>query len=806
MGCLTAGFRMLVLLALAAAPAHAATALSVIPFPGTPDASPRSQIIFSTLHLGDLRSVSVRGSRSGGHAGRLVGLPAGRGTAFVPARPFAQDERVTVSARLARPGAAPLSYAFQIATSASEALTPSTSGDAGIASADRRIPRTPTQTVHSVHDLHPPVVRVSGNPDQRSGDIFLTSNNSPQVGPLILDSRGRLVWFHPVPVSAFNLEVQRYHGRRVLTWWQGSVIHGYGRGGADVIYNHSYQAVAVLHGGYGYSSDLHEFQLTPQGTALIDAYVPVHANLSSVGGPTDGTVMDCIIQELDVKTGRVLWEWHALGHIPLGASHAWVPSTRNVTFDFFHLNSIQQQPGHRLLISARNTWSVYLIDERTGKVIWTLGGKNSNFRMGSGTNFEWQHDARLHGNTLSLFDDGALPQEESESSAKRLVINHGTRSVSLLRRFTHSPPLLAGAEGNAELLLGGRMFVGWGSATDFSEYAANGRQIFNGTFFPPVNSYRAFRFHWTGHPSRLPGMAVVPGPNGRLRVYASWNGATQVASWRVLAGAHRGALHGFRRIARRHFETRVRLRTEPAFLAVQALDSSGHVLATSAPHPDPPHLAIFGPHAFVPREGGPATLPVGCLSSRPCHVKLTISSGHSVLGRGPAHLIAGGQGGLVPFTLSASGRRMLIRSANRRLPVRVSVHTASGRHASTRLILVPYSAAGPSSSPSPSQSPTVQLIGSANFVSSSGTGGVLAACYAPVSCHIRATLSYAGTVIARTKAESLGARELGRIGFQLSRRGRAAVAGASGNRLPVQVTLANGHDVAEGQIDLIGYR
>src|SRR6202035_1409826 len=228
----------------------------------------------------------------------------------------------------------------------------------------------------------------------------VTPNNSRQHGPMILDGQGHLVWFHHVPGrEVFNLEVKTYRAKPVLTWWQGKIVDGHGASGTDVIMNSSYQPVAELHAGYGYASDLHEFQVTPQGTALIDAYVPVHANLSSVGGSSSGTVLDCVIQELDIKTGRVLWEWHALGHVPLSASYGGVP-TDQTPFDFFHLNSIQQLSGNRLIISGRNTWSVYMLDERTGRVIWTLGGKDSSWRMGSGTNFEWQHDARLHSRGL----------------------------------------------------------------------------------------------------------------------------------------------------------------------------------------------------------------------------------------------------------------------------------------------------------------------------------------------------------------------------------------------------------------------
>jgi hypothetical protein len=425
-------------------------------------------------------------------------------------------------------------------------------------------------------------VSATANPDASSGDILLTPRYSEQQGPMILDSRGRLLWFRPINGFATNLEVQRYRNQPVLTWFQQT--GGTRATNEDVIMNRSYDIVGTLHGVEGYVPDEHEFQLSSSGTAWIDAYTLSPTDLTGAGGAANGIVMDCMIQERDIKTGQLLWEWHALGHVPLSASFMPVP-TSTTPYDFFHLNSIQQLPSGNLLISSRNTSAVYEIDKQTGKVIWALGGRDSSFKVMPGARFEWQHDAHLQGGRfLTVFDDAAdgTSTAEPQSSAKIISLNTTTRTALLVHRFTHRPPVLSEGEGAVQILSNHNVFVGWGSQPDFSEYTSGGRQIFNASFPFGTTSYRAYRFPWSGQPLTRPSVAVSSGSNGRVKVYASWNGATNVAAWRVEAGGSPSALQSLGQWRRTGFETVLTLQHPGRYLAVQALSARGRVLAASA--------------------------------------------------------------------------------------------------------------------------------------------------------------------------------------------------------------------------------
>jgi hypothetical protein len=559
----------------AAAPAPAVT---ISPLPGTPDATPSTQISFLGATASELHDISVVGSRSGAHTGRLDSYETEAGASFLPAHGFDEGERVTVTA-VVESGSSPrrISSSFSIAhlyALPSEAPPKQRTGSSDV------------QGFHSRHDLRPPAADVTvpaTNPS--AGDVFLTPATGPgQDGPMILEPNGALVWFKPVAPgsNAAGLRVQQYEGKPVLTWWEGQIIEGHGRGD-DHIYNTSYAPIATVHAGNGLWADLHEFELTPQGTALISAYEPIRWSLSSIGGPSDGLLDDCVVQEIDVRTGLVMFEWHALGHVSLADSYAPLPHLSSTVYDFFHLNSIQPQPDGNLLIDARNTWAAYMIDTATGATVWRLGGKHSSFALGRGVRFAWQHDAELlpEGN-VSIFDDEAGPPEGSQSRALVVALNQTTRKATLARQLTHpGTRILTQSQGNAQALPQDEVFVGWGEVGYASEFSAAGALSFDMHLPPGGSSYRAYRMPWSATPTHAPSLAASSGAGASTVVYASWNGATAVTGWRVFAGRSPTSLTAVGLFPRTGFETEMTVPGTLHYLAVQALGSAGQVLGSS---------------------------------------------------------------------------------------------------------------------------------------------------------------------------------------------------------------------------------
>jgi hypothetical protein len=418
------------------------------------------------------------------------------------------------------------------------------------------------------------------------GLIFLapfSPKGSPKPdGPLITDDNGDLVWFRAIKrgTAITDLKVQRLGDRPVLTWWEGRFAVGWGYGEYKVV-DEAYRDLPPITMKNGYLADLHDMVLTDRGTALLLGYDRVRRDLRSAGGPRDGLVMDNVVQEVDLETGLVLFEWHSVGEVPFSASRE--PTRGPRSWDYFHINAVEVDRDGDLIVSGRNTCALYKLDRETGDTVWQLGGRGGDFRMGKGTRFCFQHDARrAPDGSITMFDNQAGPPPLArQSRALALRVDEGAKRVRLRRAYTHPGRLLAFNQGATAMLPNGNVFVGWGAIPVFSEFTRSGRMIFNGRLTAGKGNYRAIRARWTGRPAVPPAIAVRRARRGRVLVYASWNGATEVARWQVLAGPSADDLRGVASKARDGFETEITARTRARFVAVRARAADGSVLGTS---------------------------------------------------------------------------------------------------------------------------------------------------------------------------------------------------------------------------------
>ncbi len=427
-------------------------------------------------------------------------------------------------------------------------------------------------------DLRIPVPTVTTRkPGTAPGLIFLAPYNAPnnaQAGAMIIDDGGQLVWEQPLPgLVTTDFRVQSYMGRPALTWWQGIIRLGHGLG-HYVIADDTYTPLATLNAGNGLAGDLHEFLLTDRGTALLTTYRVVPYDLRAAGGPANGTIQDAMFQELDVASGRVLLEWHSLDHIPVGESYWPVGED----WDYVHLNSIAVDSDENLLVSSRNTHTIYKLDRTSGEIIWRLGGKHSDFSLAPAAVFAWQHDARRQPDgAITLFDNG-----NEVSRAVVLDVDEASRAVTLRSAYVHPGNLHASSQGNVQILPGGNVLVGWGAEPYVSEFAPGGELLFDAQLARDYVSYRAYRIPWSAIGAGSPTLVTVRS-GGHTDAYVSWNGDTRVARWEVLTGTEASSRSPIGSVKRTGFENGIRIARDVAELVVRGLDGAGRIVGSSVP-------------------------------------------------------------------------------------------------------------------------------------------------------------------------------------------------------------------------------
>ena len=372
---------------------------------------------------------------------------------------------------------------------------------ATVASCSSGSPATATASTQA-----PPVTVLTQGADNGNGDIFLAAQSSGQYvsGPEIVSITGTVLWFHPLPAGTFatDFRTQTYLGKPVLTWFQG----GGNGSGEDVIYNDRYQQIATVKPANGYMPDFHEFLITPWNTALILADTIGTANLTSLGLSAHQQVIDGVVQEIDIKTGKLLFQWDSADHVPYSDSYGPLPQ-RGRPWDWFHINAVHLDTDGNLLISSRFTWTIYKVNLRTGAMMWQLGGKHSTFTIkaapgqkldNAGEIFAFQHDPEaLGGNVYTVFDDESDGRAEfSSSRAVTISLNLAAHTATLIKSVNQPEGLTAAATGNAQTTRNSDLFVSWGGLSYFSEFSPTGKLLFNAKLPDGVSTYRAYRLPW----------------------------------------------------------------------------------------------------------------------------------------------------------------------------------------------------------------------------------------------------------------------------------------------------------------------
>ncbi|KAF7188444.1 hypothetical protein HII31_10106 [Pseudocercospora fuligena] len=275
------------------------------------------------------------------------------------------------------------------------------------------------------------------DPECDDGQNYFISPRGWKVrdpGPMILDRNGEVIWSNHFSNNfggqAYDLKVQQYQGEDYLTFWLGDDrVRGHGAGHYYML-NSSYNIVRKVSGANGKLADLHEFLVTPEGTAVLIVFEPMLKDVRPAGRKFNDVwnqaIWDCLVQEVNIETGELVFEWRASEHVDMSLSYTKIENpdagTKEKPYDFIHLNSVEKDEHGNYLISARNMHSILYVDGRTKQIIWTLGGKGNRYKaqsQGHALNMAWQHDARFV--SPELFPETYRPSTSKPGTTTRLM-------------------------------------------------------------------------------------------------------------------------------------------------------------------------------------------------------------------------------------------------------------------------------------------------------------------------------------------------------------------------------------------------
>ncbi|KAI0518185.1 Arylsulfotransferase-domain-containing protein [Xylaria bambusicola] len=440
---------------------------------------------------------------------------------------------------------------------------------------------------------------------ENSSYIFLTLDSpgdGRSTGPVIYRADDLSLVYSDLHWSAaHNSHIDQFNGKDYLVF-----IEQFGLGGGPsascLLYDSTYSLAYNIssHGYENTSIGLHECQLTSDGSAVVILKAIISFDLTAVGGPEDGDIIDNIVQEVDIETGELLWLWRGSEHYNISDSYIEYKDG-NGPYDYIHMNSADKTSKGDFLISARHTHSITLVDGEHGSIKWTLGGKRNEFLdispTGNATDFAWQHHARLTDDShtrLTMFDNhnitGIVGCTTNCSRGKRIELDYEHRTAELVSEFYHPQSLVSRFEGSYQTTRSGNVFIGWGANPTFTEHTPSGLCVLDVQFNIwrpekgyPVN-YRAFKMDWKAHPTWDPDMVALGGEtDGQFKIYVSWNGATEVARWQLIVGdSYDNVTDSAIVVPRAGFETEILLKLHQPFIRAAALDKDDSVLGMTA--------------------------------------------------------------------------------------------------------------------------------------------------------------------------------------------------------------------------------
>ncbi len=538
----------------------------------------------STQNVSALK-FTVQGTQSGVHDGQVILADDQQTVIFKPSLSFTPGERVKVSVDGlnvdSKLNFSPISYTFTVATNQKP-------GGVGAATTPpKNAPASAFPNYLTAPQDIPHYTVAKTSPDNGEGDIFVAPIpwTAASTGSylLILDGQGNLIYYQSM--------ANQFNGYDFKVLPNGDLSFFSQKDSVFYVMDAHYQIIKKIQAGNGYATDLHDLLLLPNGNVILMAYDAETIDMSKVvsGGNSNATVTGLIVQELD-SSDNVIFQWRSWDFFAFTDSTS---SLTDPTIDLVHGNGLALAGDGNLLVSSRDLSEITKIDLQTGAVMWRLGGKANQFQFVNDQPFAYQHNIGVLPNgDITIFDNHGTQESPAPSRGVEYKVDEVNKTVTKMWEFQDTPPIFATFMGDTQRMVNGNTFLDWGAPftgtgyqfVNITEVDPQNQVIFQLAFDQPYVSYRAFRAPWLGSPLTRPDLAFKTDGNGLLLGY-SWNGATEVASWKVYGGSSPDSLSLIDQKAKAGFETQTQLASlqkSECYFQAAAIDKNGNEMARSA--------------------------------------------------------------------------------------------------------------------------------------------------------------------------------------------------------------------------------
>ncbi|MEA3334718.1 MAG: aryl-sulfate sulfotransferase [Chloroflexota bacterium] len=483
----------------------------------------------------------VEGAKSGLLDGETILADDGRTVIFAPDKPFSPGERVSVTLRsglrtIYGERVHGLSWRFSVSAKRMTEPNDRLMEDlilSELPGEQLEVERMPVSAspAHVTLPADFPNISVTVPASNTAEGLILVSHMTfrfweDRTFLLILDDQGEPVYYKASTPGKMLWDFQKQPNGMLSYYDQVTHLHH--------VMNADYQEVGTYRPGNGYWGDFHDFWLSPGGDSMYLIYDEQQIDMSQIvpGGVPTATVIGLIVQELD-PSRNVVFEWRSWDHFNITDTTV---SLTAPTIRYVHGNALERDLDGNILISSRNLDEITKIDRQTGEMIWRFGGKNNQFTvLNDHRPFSHQHDiVVLPNGHYTLFDNGN-DLDPPYSRGLEYELDEAARTARVVDSYRHTPDIFAMGMGSTRRLPNGNLIIGWGAnLTVLTEFRPDGSTALE-MMFDRATSYRAQRVPWQGWPTWSPTLVNLPAGSGST-LYVSWNGATEIASYRVDAG------------------------------------------------------------------------------------------------------------------------------------------------------------------------------------------------------------------------------------------------------------------------------